>query len=234
MIRRWAQLEDGHGVAEVFGVCYIPNLLPRSVVRAFCAGGMLADYLRYQAGDEHWGKLKEAASALAFLHDSGLAHGNLKPNNILVDDDGHVQLVDMALGAGYSPTKNKRGSVWRAPELRFCHRGSSAAHKDSENRSLASAQAADIYALGICFVHAITGVLAYGSTIRAVVNAEQGQLQYGHSRPIQVLLAQCFCRSQRWLLQRMCAWDPRERLTASQVISEIEELPPRSSDGASQ
>ena len=37
----------------------------------------------------------ELVLALAHLHQMGLMYRDLKPNNVLVNDDGHVQLVDL-------------------------------------------------------------------------------------------------------------------------------------------
>ena len=37
----------------------------------------------------------EIVLALAHLHQMGLMYRDLKPNNVLVNDDGHVQLVDL-------------------------------------------------------------------------------------------------------------------------------------------
>ena len=36
----------------------------------------------------------EIACALAYLHKKGLMYRDLKPGNILLNDDGHIQLVD--------------------------------------------------------------------------------------------------------------------------------------------
>ena len=37
----------------------------------------------------------ELVLALSHLHQMGLMYRDLKPNNVLVNDDGHVQLVDL-------------------------------------------------------------------------------------------------------------------------------------------
>ena len=66
--------------------------------------------------------LIKSAEAITALHELGYVHADLKPRNILVDDDGTVKLIDM----GHSCTK---GSVkprmqgtegYMAPEQKHC------------------------------------------------------------------------------------------------------------------
>ncbi|RDZ26158.1 serine/threonine-protein kinase [Lysobacter silvisoli] len=45
--------------------------------------------------------LIQAAQALAHAHAQGLAHGHIKPSNLLVGADGRVQLVDFGLSAAF-------------------------------------------------------------------------------------------------------------------------------------
>jgi serine/threonine protein kinase len=41
--------------------------------------------------------LSEALRGLAFLHSRGLVHGDLKPQNLLLDEEGHLSLADFGL-----------------------------------------------------------------------------------------------------------------------------------------
>ena len=49
-------------------------------------------------GNESWKLVKSMASALAGMHRRRVAHGNLKPGNVLLDENGGVLLTDWALG----------------------------------------------------------------------------------------------------------------------------------------
>ena len=49
-------------------------------------------------GERSWPTVVELAAALASMHDRQVAHGNLKPGNVFIDDEGQVVLVDWALG----------------------------------------------------------------------------------------------------------------------------------------
>ncbi|MGB6219816.1 protein kinase domain-containing protein [Haloferula sp.] len=49
-------------------------------------------------GERSWPVVVGLAEALASLHDRRVAHGNLKPGNVFIDDEGEVVLTDWALG----------------------------------------------------------------------------------------------------------------------------------------
>lgn len=49
-------------------------------------------------GDGTWGLVREIAKALAAMHRRRVAHGNLKPGNVFLDEEGKVRLVDWTLG----------------------------------------------------------------------------------------------------------------------------------------
>lgn len=93
-----------------------------------CTGGDL--YFRFHFGMPRDGVLvterfkhavfylQEVVCALEYLHSRGVAHGDLKTENILIDGDGHVQLADF--GSVTSLKKSKqvfgvRGSTMHFP-----------------------------------------------------------------------------------------------------------------------
>ncbi|EFR02289.1 CMGC/CDK protein kinase [Nannizzia gypsea CBS 118893] len=73
--------------------------------------------------------LREALTGLAALHERGILHGDIKPNNIFVDydlSDGAIkvkrtQIGDLGMGSMIPPGLNVRGArlgnpMWRSPE----------------------------------------------------------------------------------------------------------------------
>jgi tRNA A-37 threonylcarbamoyl transferase component Bud32 len=47
---------------------------------------------------------RELLQTLARLHGSGFVHRDVKPSNVLVDDDGHVRVLDFGIGRYFSST----------------------------------------------------------------------------------------------------------------------------------
>jgi len=101
---------------------------------------------------------------LAYVHSQGIVHGDLKGNNVLVDDEGHPRVMDFGLSYDLGePTLDTTsmmfcGNVrWLAPErLDPEHFGLSS----SASRSTAS----DVYALGMLIYEVFSGKIPFFET----------------------------------------------------------------------
>lgn len=171
----WARIQHQRpeNVGALIGVCTKP--LPPFVAREYYANGTLLDFLldedgNAKEGDSNarqdfgrrgggrsgdatarvilvWRLLREAAEELAFLHHLGIVHGNLKPNNVLVDDGEHAKLVDICgLPGGEwrweDDAENHTDKRWLAPEL--------IGKDDETNWPPECSKESDVYALGKC------------------------------------------------------------------------------------
>jgi len=68
----------------------VTPLLPRRTLADRLETGSLSR-------DETGGILKETCEALNYAHEQGVLHLNLEPNNILLDDEGHVRVTEFGL-----------------------------------------------------------------------------------------------------------------------------------------
>jgi serine/threonine protein kinase len=156
--------------------------------------------------------ISQAARGLAYAHQEGLVHRDVKPGNLLVMPDGRVKVLDLGLaGSQLEEESSRLGRVvgtmdYIAPEqIRM---------PDDVGPS------ADIYALGCTLYFAVTGQVPFpGGTRR-----EKMQRHLSHEPPAVRELAGHlsgeFCR----VIEAMMAKDPADRLPSADAV--VERLKP--------
>jgi transcriptional regulator with GAF, ATPase, and Fis domain/serine/threonine protein kinase len=91
----------------------------RYMVREFVPGDSLEDVL--EQGQAAWlESLAAAADQITILHRTGLLHGDIKPGNIIVGDDGRGTLVDLGLATPWTDVGSTPPGFtpkYAAPEL---------------------------------------------------------------------------------------------------------------------
>lgn len=87
--------------------------------------------------------LQQGLETLAYLHRNGILHGDISPNNLLVDGDGRLRLLDFGLaGLRGDESRGVAGTFpYIAPEALQGERG----------------EAGDLFSLGTVFFEALTG-----------------------------------------------------------------------------
>lgn len=147
--------------AEKIGQFDHPHILPfieygegenlLYAVTPFVKSGMLDDLLKKVGGRfpamQAVPIVQQLCDAVQYAHDHDIMHGNIKPRNVFVANDGRILLADFGIARGYVDgqqplNKMEWGSVqYAAPEqsLGLLRRSS------------------DIYALGVIFFRLLTG-----------------------------------------------------------------------------
>lgn len=103
---------DHAGVVRVFDVGRTDDG-ETFIVMEYLAGGTLGDRL----GTEPWPVERvvplfvSLARTLAFAHQHGMVHRDLKPNNILFDDEDHPKIADFGLALNESEQLGRRGEL---------------------------------------------------------------------------------------------------------------------------
>lgn len=154
--------------------------------------------------------VRQTAEALTALHRAGFVHGDVKPDNIHLVDDGTAKLID--LGFAHRPGENAAflrqgyllGTVdYLAPEL---------CTFDADHDA-----SGDVFGLGVTFFEALAGRLPYpaGSTRQTLqrhrCDPPADIRRYAKSLPIALVA----------LLERLLAHDPRQRPRAAAVVQQL-------------
>jgi serine/threonine protein kinase len=164
---------------------------------------------RLDAASSLW-IVRQTAEALVALHHAGFVHGDVKPDNIRLVDDGTATLID--LGFAHRPGENARffekgyilGTVnYLSPEL--CQ------PRPTEGTST------DVFSLGVTLFEMLAGKLPYATgTLETVF------YQRCHTAPAEICgVVEDVPAALVSLVGRMLAREPGDRPKASAVVQQI-------------
>lgn len=112
---------EGLGLPRVFRFGRLSGSERAYMVRELVEGASLAELIARGAGaGVLLGAIAEASDKLTLLHRALLLHGDIKPANIVVGEDGHATLVDLGLAAAWGEVLAKPAGLtpkYAAPEL---------------------------------------------------------------------------------------------------------------------
>ena len=121
------------------------------LVMRYLGGGTVADRIRQGAvdlaGAERW--LQAMAEALDFAHRQGVIHRDVKPSNILLDEQGSAYLSDFGIAGTLADARSGVPT------------GSAAYMSPEQGRGEAVDRRADIYALAVTLFECLTGKKPY-------------------------------------------------------------------------
>ena len=161
------------------------------LVLNYCRNGDLFSHLQRSAVQANLGTATfqnqmmdfavEIVFAINALHDQHILHGDIKCENILITQDGHIELCDFGLSA-LNVTSNCVGG----------NQGSELFMSPEQGRGVMYGLAVDVWALGIVFLHMFTSVLpqphVYGSTTNVNIEAIDCNPALSFSLPMYALI----------------------------------------------
>ncbi|KAF8600006.1 hypothetical protein BDV93DRAFT_608934 [Ceratobasidium sp. AG-I] len=237
----WSELQH-KCVAELLGLALFQDQL--AMVSTWNKKGNVIQYIEQEPCIDRYELCQQLVTAVVYLHKLDVVHGDLKGANILVSDDGTLQLTDFGLAVMHDATVQLSKSTsqigggtlrWMAPELVFGNEAEGDL-TDQTNRSMNEAltrakedqdenevapslcRETDIYALGMTMLEILTGKRPFNEiekdTLVIVALSKGKRPQYPRK-----VLNQSPRGAPFWdILQKCWSESPADRPTANEVI----------------
>jgi len=151
--------------------------------------------------------VRQVAEALSALHAQGWLHGDVKPANLIVSDQGHVTLIDLGL-ARQAGSAECRTENWLAGDAAYLS-------PEALIPGYQLTTAADVYSLGLSLLHLLRGEAV--SSEAKLVDHWQAANDLRVSRPD-------VNREVATLIAKMTANEPLRRPIISELLSSISRL----------
>jgi len=124
------------------------------LVMPYVEGGTLTDHLTNSPPSSTFGArvFEQVASALQYAHSRGVVHRDVKPSNILIDEDGNALLADFGLARIHDASVNLTGSALIGTPAYISPEQASGEKVDARS---------DQYSLGVILYQLSTGSLPF-------------------------------------------------------------------------
>ncbi|KAJ1305299.1 hypothetical protein OPQ81_000323 [Rhizoctonia solani] len=203
-------------VLELVGLAVVRDRL--AMVAPWVEYGSLLAYIGANPTADRCNLCMQVADGLAYMHNLGIAHGDIKGDNIVISKDGTAKITDFGCATmkrefpvAFTATDSLHYSVrWAAPEL-FLDDG--AANFET-----------DVYALGMTILEALTGNIPHKDRPdMAVIHAVLVR-QLHPARPLEQI-PQSPKGDELWgLLERCWSYEPKNRPKASDVRDSLKTI----------
>lgn len=164
------------------------------LVMPYCPSSV-GDKVGKMTEDEIWDFIKGVANGLAYLHANDIIHRDIKPDNILIDEQGNYVITDFGLSTKMRSTLRKAsarqnkstdqsGTIgYMAPEMFSAHPN--------------AVKATDIWALGATIYEIATGEMPFCGQggVMELHGAELPELPAQFSKKLGELMAKCFAKN---------------------------------------
>ncbi|KAG3267289.1 hypothetical protein H1C71_034733, partial [Ictidomys tridecemlineatus] len=173
------------------------------LIMEHASGGQLRRYIPHIGGipeDKVRRVFREMVHVVHYCHEKGVAHLDLKPENFVLDDKGHMKLIDFGLSMSFTPGQKLSGFrgtlLYSAPEMvqgkRF------------------EGPPADVWSLGVSLYFMLSGSRPF--KMSTTEGLKKRILEANYSIPQHV------SEEASDLIQQILTLDPKQRPTLEQIL----------------
>ncbi len=180
------------------------------LVMPYCPSSV-GDKVGKMSEAEIWKFIKDVANGLAYLHDNDIIHRDIKPDNILIDEQGNYVITDFGLSTKMRSTLRKASARQNKTTDQSGTIGYMAPEMFSAKPN--AVKATDIWALGATIYEVTTGEMPFCGQggVMELHGAELPELPSDFSNKLGELMNKCLSKD---------TWD---RPTAQDIINLTEE-----------
>ena len=131
-------------------------------------------------------KLIEISDALDLIHSEGIYHLDIKPDNIMIEENGNIKLIDFGCSQSKYEEYGKYGTLlYSSPKQCLAYK---------ENEKVKYSEKDDIYSFGIMMYQCFVGKVPYGNELGEegiIVGHRKGRIvtenvEYKYQSPVEV------------------------------------------------
>jgi serine/threonine protein kinase len=190
---------------QYLGVC---DNMPYLVL-SYCSAGSITREIGRMTEQQIWKLIHDVASGLTYLHNKDIVHQDIKPDNILVDNNGNYVITDFGISV------IARRTLSKSVKYNTYNDSGTLAYMGPErfSKQPAPIKASDIWSFGAMIFEIITGYVPFGE--RGGALQKNGAEIPEISQPVSIEL--------RTLVEQMLAMETWDRPTAEK-LSKIAQL----------
>jgi serine/threonine protein kinase len=151
----------------------------------------------------------ELARAVAYLHDRGIIHQDIKPQNVLIDDRGQPRLIDLGL-ARLQRAWSEDTTPWTGGTAGYMSPEQAMNHVDGIG------PCTDVFGLGGLLYHLLTGRPLYRGASRTSVLRQAIKAEYVPVRQVSRRAPRALVR----ICEKALAADPRRRYRTARELED--------------
>ena len=171
------------------------------LVSKYCENGSAHSLIQKLDARDIESFVRDTAQGLDYLHKHGIVHQDIKPDNILIDDDGNYVLTDFGISNQSATERDTNGTpAYMGPE-RF-------------GRNPVSTPESDIWSLGATIFEMITGDVPFG---------DNGGMVQAAGEKIPKLPNSFNSKKIKNLVYRCLDPEPQNRPSAEEIVLDLEE-----------